>query len=113
MGVQMISILPRGSCPRCGHTKFAILECHYTGYLTDNDGYLDKYKEYGSKYLGVCLECGTGYEMVEAYNKLIPLTPLRKKCRDYEPDKLSMTNNVELKIRPKIRNPMEIDNKNV
>lgn len=108
MGVEMIRLRPKGSCPKCGNSRFIILECCYTGYVTDRDGYLNKFKDLGTSYIGCCSTCGAKYKMVEAYNKLIPLTPLRALCRDYEPDKLAMTNNVELKIRSIVKNPMNI-----
>ena len=108
MRKQMIVSRPKGSCPKCGHSKFAILECRYTGYKTDSDGYLKDFRDFGVSYIGVCLNCNAKFKMVQAYDKLIPLTPLRSMCRDYEPDKLAMTNNIELNIRSKLKNPMEI-----
>ena len=78
MGKTMCSIIPRGSCPKCGHSQFIVLESNSTIYLTDRDGSIIDSKDVDAMANGICCRCGSTYDMLPTSYGFIPMTALRK-----------------------------------
>ena len=100
MSQEIMTVLPEGSCPTCGHRQFIVKEIQSNLYLTSNFGEIIASKEEGYACVGKCLVCGKEYSMYSGPHKFIPLTPMRKILYDYskeyldaqEPKEAYMTN---------------------
>ena len=86
--MEMIRLLPKGCCPKCGHRRFIVKEILSNLYLTGRDGEIVDSKE--EKYIaaGKCLNCGKEYDMAPGYNTFVPLTPIRKLLYEYSTPEL-------------------------
>ena len=76
--MQMIRLLPKGSCPKCGHRQFLVKEIQSNLYLTGIDGDVIDSKEEKYVAVGKCLNCGKEYNMLSGRDSFIPMTPLRE-----------------------------------
>ena len=86
--MEMLRILPKGSCPKCGHRQFLVKEIQSNLYLTGRDGEIIDSKEEKYIAIGKCLNCGKEYEMAPTAYAFIPLTPLRKFLHEYSSPEL-------------------------
>lgn len=104
--MNMIRLIPDGSCPKCSHRQFIVREFIANTYLTGIDGEIIDGNEDKHTMVGICLNCGKQYPMASTYNGFIPLTPIRKLLREYAeevvyviPDDMTkeLTNPMDLK----------------
>lgn len=79
----MVNIIPAGSCPNCGHSKFVVFESAQSAYSTNRDGEIVGSKELSYKAVGKCLNCGKEFDMLPTQIRFIPMTRLRKILYDY------------------------------
>ena len=86
--MEMMRLVPKGSCPRCGHRQFIIKEIQSNLYLTGRDGEIIDSKEEKYVAVGKCTNCGREYDMAPGYNTFIPLTPIRKFLYEYSTPEL-------------------------
>lgn len=75
---EMISIIPIGSCPKCGHKQFLVIETQQDAYLTNRDGEIIDHKELYNHAVGICANCASEYDMIPTSYGFIPATELRK-----------------------------------
>ena len=87
--MQMVYMLPKGSCPRCAHRQFIVKEFTGNIYLTGRDGEVIDSKESSYVAIGKCLNCNAEYEMYPGIDSFVPLTPLRKILLEYDRSVLS------------------------
>lgn len=90
--MEMIRVLPKGCCPKCGHRQFIVKEISSNLYLTGRNGEIIDSKEEKYIAVGKCLNCGKEYEMAPSYDSFIPLTPIRKVLFDYELEEIEKDN---------------------
>lgn len=95
--IEMVTNVPQGSCPSCGHKQFIVSEIQSNNYLTDRDGYIIDHNESMYSCVGMCLNCKKTFEMLALPHKFIPMTRLRKILYENEI--------IEEKF---IENPMEV-----
>ena len=100
--LQMIRLLPEGSCPKCGHRQFLVKEIQSNLYLTNSDGEIIDGKEENYVAVGKCLNCGKEYKMLPGVYRFIPMTPLRELLYEYSEDA------VEEPKKIYISNPFEV-----
>lgn len=106
--MDMVKLLPKNACPKCGGRQYAVYETQNTGYVTDRFGEIVQYVELGKHYSGKCLTCGHEYaDMVYMYDTFVPLTQMRKFMIEYEPANVAKTNNTDAANSAAIINPME------
>jgi hypothetical protein len=74
---EMVSIIPLGLCPNCGHGQFVVIESTMSTYLTNNDGEIIDSKEICNEAIGRCVRCGREYNMLSTLYGFIPLSNLR------------------------------------
>ena len=100
---EMVSIVPLGSCPKCGHKQFVISELQINEYLTNRDGeIIDSFEaDYDAR--GICVNCSSEFKMYPTFEGFIPLTRLREIILDYTPHTKAISYE-EHKLLP---NPME------
>ena len=65
--MEMLRLVPKGSCPRCGHRQFIIKEIQSNLYLTGRDGEIIDSKEEKYVAVGKCTNCGKEYDMDSIY----------------------------------------------
>ena len=101
---EMVSIIPFGSCPKCGHRQFVVSEHQINEYLTNGDGdIIDSLDvEYDAE--GMCINCNSIFKMYPTKEGFIPLTKLREIMLDYTPH-MQCVKSIELNNLP---NPMEV-----
>lgn len=99
---EMCTIIPRGSCPNCGHKQFVVHEFEQHLYLTDRDGEIIDSQEIDYSAAGMCVKCGRKYKMLPTHEGFIPATKLRELLFDYSPH-LYIENEIK-----NIDNPMEM-----
>lgn len=103
---EMVSIIPLGACPKCGHKQFVVSELQISEFLTNADGtIIDSVDdEYDAE--GMCLNCNSRFKMYPTTEGFIPLTKLREIIFDYTPHSQLIQ-----VIDPKhnIPNPMEVE----
>lgn len=99
---EMCTIIPAGSCPRCGHSQFVVYEASANIYLTNRDGEIIDHKEMTNKATGICCNCGKEFDMIIGHEKFIPATPLRKLLYEYSP-------HIEKINKFNIKNPMRLE----
>lgn len=99
---EMVRIVPRGSCPNCGHHQFIVDEFQRNVYLTNRDGEIIDCEEKTYVAVGFCNCCGKVYEMMPAGDSFIPMTPLRKLLYEYTPHYTP-----EREAKDSLPNPME------
>ena len=75
---EMINIIPIGSCPKCGHKQFVVVESQQNIYLTDRDGEILDHRELYNHSVGKCVNCKSEYDMIPTRYGFIPATELRK-----------------------------------
>ena len=80
----MYKTLPKGSCPKCGHSEFVVSELVSSIYLTNRDGEIVDSAEDYYDCKGKCCNCGAEYDMFATAYSFIPATPLRKLLNDYK-----------------------------
>ena len=107
MPKQIYHLVPRGRCPKCGHTQFIVREITSTLYLTDRDGKVCDFKDEFTTTVGMCTNCNATFDMYPAYDTFIPLTPLMKLLPEYSKASLDQTNNLERFTTPALPNPIE------
>ena len=106
--MNMVTMRPPHSCPRCGCREFGVYESTGTAYLTNKDGEVCAYEDLGTTYHGTCLNCGKRFKMVHAYDTFIPMTPLQEFLIEFEPQNLAKTNNIDSKFIERPDNPMKV-----
>lgn len=101
---EMVSIIPLGACPKCGHKQFVVSEHQINEYLTNPDGEIIDSLDIEYDAEGMCLNCNSTFKMYPTREGFIPLTRLREIMLNYTPhlDSLSETINIETP------NPMEV-----
>lgn len=100
---EMVNIVPLGSCPKCGHKQFVVLEHQINKYLTNPDGEVIDSADIEYTASGMCLNCNTVFKMYPTRDGFIPLTKLREIMFDYTPH----TQIVKEQTVIDIPNPME------
>ena len=101
---EMVSIIPLGSCPKCGHGSFVISEHQINEYLTNRDGEIIDSLDIEYDAVGICLNCNTQFKMYPTKEGFIPLTRLREIMLNYTPHILD-----SLDEPVYISNPMEVN----
>ena len=81
--MELFRVLPKGSCPTCGHSQFIVVESQLDSYLTNSGGEIIDHKEERHVCVGKCVNCGNTFEMYPTNNGFIPLTKLKKLLYDY------------------------------
>lgn len=76
--INMVKVIPNGSCPYCGHKQFVVIESQLNIFLTNRDGEIIDNKELSYKARGKCCNCNREFEMMQTTYGFIPLSPLRK-----------------------------------
>ena len=105
---NMVTLLPKNACPKCGGRQYAIYESRRTGYLTDRFGEVVQYVDLGVHYSGKCLTCGKEYnDMVYMHDTFVPLTQIRKFMIEYEPANVLRSNNTDAANSAALFNPMQ------
>ena len=103
--MEMIRVLPKGSCPKCGHRQFLVKEISSNLYLTGNDGEIINGREEKYIAVGKCLNCEKEYDMAPGYNCFVPLTPIRKFLYEYSTPELINPVPEDMKALP---NPIQV-----
>ena len=80
---EMVYIVPSGSCPKCGHKHFVIIEHQINEYLTNADGEIIDSLDIDYDAEGMCINCHSRYKMYPTREGFIPLTKLRAIMLDY------------------------------
>jgi len=88
MSQEIMTVLPDGCCPVCGHSQFIVKEIESNLFLTNQFGEIIDSREEKYACVGKCLMCGKEYSMYSAPNKFIPLTPIRKILYEYSKEYL-------------------------
>ena len=101
---EMVIKVPLGSCPKCGHKQFVVMESQLKKYLTNQDGEIVDYEETDYNAAGMCCNCGTVFKMIPTLEGFIPLTRLREIMFDYSPHAINMAPTFEVENS---FNPME------
>lgn len=103
--ILMARLIPKGSCPCCGHLQFVVVEAQINYYLTNMDAEIidSKEKYYHAK--GKCCNCGSEYDMIPTREGFIPATPLRKHLFKYS----THYDEIYLDENKYIKNPMMED----
>ena len=101
---EMVNIVPLGSCPKCGHKQFVVIESQLKKYLTNADAEIIDYAELDYNAAGMCCNCGGVFKMIPTAEGFIPLTRLREILFDYSPHALNASP-LDQEI---ILNPMEV-----
>lgn len=103
---EMVTIIPAGSCPKCGHKQFVVSELQISEYLTNPDGEIIDSLDVDYNAAGMCLNCNTVFKMYPTKEGFIPLTRLREIMLDYTPH----AEIIKLELPNNISNPMEVGN---
>ena len=101
---EMVNIVPLGSCPKCGHKQFIVIENQLKMYLTNQDGEIIDFNELDYRTSGKCCNCGSIFKMIPTLEGFIPSTRLREILFDYSPHALNASP-LDQEI---ILNPMEV-----
>ena len=80
---EMVNIIPLGSCPKCGHKQFVVIEHQLNEYLTNPDGEIIDSLDLDYDAKGMCINCKTRCKMIPTREGFIPLTRLREILFDY------------------------------
>lgn len=104
---ELCYIIPKGSCPTCGHKQFIVYHRTEILSLTDMEGQIIDSQNISDYAIGKCINCGKEYDMIILNETYIPATPLRKLLYEYDPHTFYDENIIESNIP----NPMEM-NKN-
>lgn len=99
---EMVKTIPLGTCPKCGHKQFVVVENEINTYLTNIDGEIIDQKTIDNKAIGMCCNCKTKFAMIPTKIGFIPATKLRCLLLEYTPHS-SLLNDDEVYID----NPME------
>lgn len=102
---EMVNIVPLGSCPKCGHNSFVVLEHQITEYLTNRDGEIVDSIDIEYDAVGMCINCNTQFNMYPTREGFIPLTRLREIMFNYP----TCVEFVKVELPNNIPNPMEVD----
>lgn len=103
--VEMVKVVPLGSCPKCGHKQFVVMESQIKKYLTNQDGEVIDYEETDYNAAGMCCNCNAIFKMIPTLEGFVPLTRIREILYDYSPHALNSLPTYEVK---NYFNPMEI-----
>ena len=106
--MEMCRKVPINACPKCGHKQFIVRDVSINTLATDREGKIHDLLSEEKTAVGLCLNCNAIFELYPAYDSYIPLTPIRKFLREYQPIYLDKTNNID---RTYIDNPMADNNK--
>ena len=87
--IEMVTKIPLGSCPKCGHKQFVVMESQLKKYLTNKDGEIIDFEETDYSAAGMCCNCNTVFKMMPTMEGFIPLTRLREILFDYTPHAFS------------------------
>lgn len=74
---EMVNIVPKGSCPNCGHSQFVVSELQINEYLTNRDGEIIDSLDIEYDAEGYCMNCKERFKMYPTREGFIPLTRLR------------------------------------
>lgn len=102
---EMVSIIPLGACPKCGHRQFVVSELQMNEYLTNPDGEIIDTLEVNYDAQGMCVNCGTEFRMYPTREGFIPMTRLREIMFNYSPHLKIIQQEKMVDILP---NPMEV-----
>lgn len=90
---EMVKTIPLGTCPKCGHKQFVVLENEINQYLTNIDGEIIDQKTIENKAIGMCCNCKSKFTMIPTMEGFIPSTKLRCLLLEYTPHSLLLDNN--------------------
>lgn len=101
---EMVSIIPLGACPKCGHKQFVVSEHQINEYLTNPDGEIIDSLDIEYDAEGMCLNCNSIFKMYPTREGFIPLTRLREIMLNYTPHLDSLSETIDIETP----NPMEV-----
>lgn len=101
---EMVTIIPLGACPKCGHRQFVVSEMQINEYLTNPDGEIIDSLDVEYDAEGYCINCNSTFKMYPTREGFIPLTRLREIMLGYTPH-MQCIRTIEL---DDLANPMEV-----